>query len=115
MEAAAHETQLIEQQQQRVTQYRQHLDQQQGLAQQQTARLQQQNRMAQYRFQEQYSERLRQQRIGLQNDRDHDYNEGATSEKSLRAKAFSVLILKVRGAFRLRKPVCSPGWKTAPD
>jgi hypothetical protein len=58
-----------------VTQYRQHLDQQQGLAQQQTARLQQQNRMAQYRFQEQYSERLRQQRIGLQNGRDHDYND----------------------------------------
>jgi hypothetical protein len=58
-----------------VTQYRQHLDEEQSLAQQQTARLQQQNRMAQYRFQEQYSERLRQQRIGLENDRGHDYND----------------------------------------
>jgi len=31
--------------------------------------------MAQYRFQEHYSERLRQRRVGLQNDRDHDYND----------------------------------------
>src|SRR6202011_4345301 len=29
----------------------------------------------QSRFQEHYSERLRQRRVGLQNDRDHDYND----------------------------------------
>ena len=42
--------------------------------QQQTAQLQQQNRMAQYRFQEQYVERLRQQQVYLQNDRHPDYD-----------------------------------------
>ena len=68
--------QLIEQQQQRITQYRQHLDQQeqQGLAQQRATLLQQQKRAAQYRFQEDYLERLRQQQIRIRNDRDHDYD-----------------------------------------
>ena len=67
--------QLIHQQQQRVTQYHQHLERQDSLAHQHAALLQQQKRMAQYRFQEQYFERLRQQRIRLRNERfdyDHD-------------------------------------------
>jgi len=65
--------QLIAQQQQRVTQYRQHVDQEQGRAQQQTAELQEQNRRSQYRFQEDYLERERQQQITFRNDREHDY------------------------------------------
>jgi hypothetical protein len=56
-----------------MTQYRQHVDQETRLAPQRIAPLQQQNRMAQYRFQQQYLERLRQQQIRLQNDRNHDY------------------------------------------
>jgi hypothetical protein len=63
--------QLINQQQQRVAQYGQHLEQQERLAQQHSALLQQQKRMAQYRFQEQYLERLRQQQIHL---RDHRFD-----------------------------------------
>jgi flagellar biosynthesis/type III secretory pathway protein FliH len=43
------------------------------VGQQRTAALQQQGRMAQYRFQQQYSEHVRQQDIRLQNER-HDYN-----------------------------------------
>ena len=71
--------QLIEQQQQRIAQYRQHLDQQQQqqqrqAVQQQTAMLREQNRASQYRFQEEYLERMRQQQVRLDNDRDHDYN-----------------------------------------
>ncbi len=71
--------QLIEQQQQRIVQYRQHLDQQQQqqqrqAVQQQTAMLREQNRASQYRFQEEYLERMRQQQVRLDNDRDHDYN-----------------------------------------
>jgi hypothetical protein len=71
--------QLIEHQQQRIAQYRQHLDQQQQqqrrqAVQQQTAMLRQQNRASQYRFQEEYLERMRQQQVRLDNDRDHDYN-----------------------------------------
>jgi hypothetical protein len=58
-----------------VTQYGQHLDQQQNLERGHIAQLQQQNRMAQYRFQEQYSERLRQQQATLQNDRNHNYDD----------------------------------------
>jgi len=57
---------LIVQQQQRLTRYRQYLDQQQRLAEQRTVQLQQQKRMAQYRYQQQYFERLRQQQIRLQ-------------------------------------------------
>jgi hypothetical protein len=66
--------QLVEQQQQRLTQYRQHLDQQQRVLQQQTAQLQQQKRTAQYRFQEDYLEHLRQQQVFLQNDHHPDYD-----------------------------------------
>jgi hypothetical protein len=50
------------------------LEQQQRVMQQQTAQLQQQNRIAQYRFQEQYVERLRQQQVYLQNDHHPDYD-----------------------------------------
>lgn len=65
--------QLIVQQQQRLTQYRQYLDQQQRLAEQRTAQLQQQKRIAQYRYQQQYFERMRQQRMRLQSEQ-HDYS-----------------------------------------
>ena len=57
---------LIDQQQQRLTQYRDHLDQQQRLAQPQSAQLQQQNRHAQYTVQQQYVARLHQQRLTVQ-------------------------------------------------
>ena len=49
------------------------LDQETRLAPQRIAQLQHQNRMAQYRFQQEYLERMRQQQIRLQNDRHHDY------------------------------------------
>ena len=52
-----------------MVQYRQHLEQQQSLAQQNAAQLQQQKRVAQYRFQEQYLDRVRQQQIHLRDDR----------------------------------------------
>ena len=63
--------QLISQQQQRVVQYRQHLEQQERLAKQHIALLQQQKRMAQFRYQEEYLEHLRQQQIHL---RDHRFD-----------------------------------------
>jgi len=44
------------------------------MVQQQSARLQQEKRMAQYRFQQQYLERLRQQQIRIDNQRNYDYN-----------------------------------------
>jgi flagellar biosynthesis/type III secretory pathway protein FliH len=56
-----------------VVQYRQHLEQQENVARNQAALLQQQKRVAQYRFQEQYLERVRQQQLSLRNDR-FDYN-----------------------------------------
>jgi len=65
--------QLIKQNQQSMTQYRQHVDRQVNLAPQRIAQLQQQKRMAQYRFQQQYFDRLHQQQLALQNDRNHDY------------------------------------------
>jgi hypothetical protein len=66
--------QLIAQQQQQMTQYRQRVDQGARLAPQRIAQLQQQNRTSQYRFQQQYLDRLRQQQIRIQNDRNHDYS-----------------------------------------
>jgi len=65
--------QLIVLQQQRLTQYRQYLDQQQRLAEQRTVLLQQQKRLAQYRYQQQYFERMRQDQVRLQSEQ-HDYN-----------------------------------------
>lgn len=64
---------LISQQQQRVVQYGQHLEQQEHIARQHSALLQRQKRMAQFRFQEQYTERLRQQHIYLRGHR-FDYD-----------------------------------------
>src|SRR4029077_4468115 len=52
---------------------RQQLDQQQRVLQQQSVQLEQQKRMAQYRFQQDYLERVRQQQVFLQNDRHPDY------------------------------------------
>ncbi len=68
----ARQQQLIGEQRQRVIEYRQRLDQQQLLAQQYGARLQQQKRAANYRFQQDYLARIRQQQLALQ--RSYDYN-----------------------------------------
>ena len=54
--------------------YRQQLEQQQRRAQERIAVLQRQHRQAQYRFQEQYLERLREQHLRLQHERDYDYD-----------------------------------------
>jgi hypothetical protein len=64
--------QLITEQQGRVSEYRQHLDQQQLLAQQYGARLQHQNRTANYRFHEEYLAHMRQQQLALQRSYDYD-------------------------------------------
>ena len=66
---------LIRQQQQRVAQYRRHLEQQERLAHERAALLERQKRMAQYRFQQEYLARVRQQQIYLRDHRfdyDHD-------------------------------------------
>lgn len=63
---------MISQQRQRVLQYRQHLEQQQAVAQQQAAQLEQQRRIAQYRFQQEYLERERQQINAREPDYDRD-------------------------------------------
>ena len=55
-----------------MTQYRERLDSQQRLAEQSAAQLQQQHRMAEYRFQQQYLARLRQQHAALQRARDYN-------------------------------------------
>jgi hypothetical protein len=67
---------MVAQQQQRSTEYRREQDQQRkrGLEQQRTQQLQQQRRTAQYRFQEDYLQRERQQQISFQNNRNHDYD-----------------------------------------
>jgi hypothetical protein len=65
--------QLIKEQKERLSQYRRQLEQQQRDAEKHIARLQQQKRWAQHRFQEEYRERLRQQYLRLQNERDYDY------------------------------------------
>ena len=65
--------QLIGQQQQRLVQYRDQLDQQQRLAPQQAVQLQQQKRSAQYDFQQQYIARLRQQQLSIQNAPNYNY------------------------------------------
>jgi hypothetical protein len=60
-------------QQQRLTQYSQNLDQQQRVWQQHEAALQQQRRMAKYRYQQEYVGHLREQHTRLLNER-HDYD-----------------------------------------
>jgi hypothetical protein len=64
---------LIGQQQQRLAQYGEHLDQQQRLAQQQSAQLQRENRMSQYRVQQEYLARLSQQRVQVQSRGRYNY------------------------------------------
>src|SRR5204862_4626486 len=64
---------LIAQQQQRMAAYRQAMTQRQAISQRNAMILQQQNRNAQYRYQQQYYDRMRQQQIGFQNDR-YNYN-----------------------------------------
>ena len=65
--------QLIAEQQQRLAQYRQYLDRRQLLADQRTAQLQQQKRLAQYLYQQQYFEQMRQQQLRLASEQ-RDYN-----------------------------------------
>ena len=65
--------QLIHKQRQRLAQYSRHLEKQQRVVHQRSARLQQDKRMAQYRFQQQYLERLRLQQIRIASERNHDY------------------------------------------
>jgi hypothetical protein len=65
--------QLIREQKQRLTQYSQNLDQRQHDGQQRSAELQRQGRTAQYRYQQEYIGRLRDQGMHLQNEH-HDYN-----------------------------------------
>lgn len=64
---------LIAEEQRRLVQYRQYLEQQQRRAEQNTAQLQKQRRLAQYRYQQQYFERMRQQQTRLQSER-RDYS-----------------------------------------
>ena len=70
--SATVQRQRAQAEQQRATQYRQRLDQQIRLAQQQSAQLQrQQNRAAQYRAQQQYLAQLRAQQLRLQTARNY--------------------------------------------
>ncbi|MGH8108351.1 MAG: hypothetical protein ACREO1_06485 [Arenimonas sp.] len=64
---------LIRQQQQRVTLYRQYASQRQSNSRQIGLQLQQQKRTSQYRYQQQYYERMRLQQLSYQNNR-YDYN-----------------------------------------
>jgi hypothetical protein len=68
---------LIQQQEQQLTQYRQRIDRDQSAAIPQRAQLQQQGRTAQYRYQEDYLGRLRQQQLRVRSDRDHNYRSDA--------------------------------------
>jgi hypothetical protein len=63
----------IGQQQQRLTQYRDHLFDQQRVAMEQSAQLQRQNRTAQYGIQQQYLMRLRQQQFRIQSQGPYNY------------------------------------------
>ena len=65
--------QLIHKQRQRLAQYHRHLEKQRRVIHERSSRLQQDKRMAQYRFQQQYLERLRQQQIRIASERNHDY------------------------------------------
>ncbi len=60
-------------QQQRLTQYREHLDQQQRLAQPHAAQLRQQHRTALAAIQQQYVARLQQQQVQVQNRDRYNY------------------------------------------
>ena len=72
---SARQHELVTEQQTRLTQYRQHLAQQQQAVQQRSTQLQQQKRTAQFRFQQDYVARMRQQQVFLADhhpDYDHD-------------------------------------------
>ena len=71
--SAKQQEHLVKQQRQRLAHYRAHLEEQRRLVHQQSVRLQQEKRMAQYRFQQQYLERLHQQQIRIASEREHDY------------------------------------------
>jgi hypothetical protein len=68
-----HQRQLITEQQQRLTQYDQNLDQRQRVGQQHASDLQRNGRKEQYRYQQEYLGRLGEQQMRLRNER-HDYN-----------------------------------------
>jgi hypothetical protein len=68
------EQELIAQQRQRTTRYHQRLQQQENVLEQRSHDLQRQRRMAQYRFHQQYLQRLRQQQIALQNATAYDFS-----------------------------------------
>jgi len=68
-----HQRQLITEQQQRLSQYSQHLDQRQRVGQQHAEELQRQGRKEQYRYQQEYIAHLRDQEMRVRNDR-HDYD-----------------------------------------
>jgi flagellar biosynthesis GTPase FlhF len=67
--ARQHQQELVNQQQQRLTQYRDHLNQQQRVGKPQVAQLQQEKRQAQYAVQQQYVARLHQQQLTVQRQR----------------------------------------------
>ncbi|MGH9508969.1 MAG: hypothetical protein ACRD2M_03450 [Terriglobales bacterium] len=64
---------MIQQTRQRQERFREQLDEQQRLAQQQVIVLQRQGRTQQYRYQQEYWERLRRQRAQVWNYRNYDY------------------------------------------
>jgi hypothetical protein len=66
---------LIDQQKQRTTEYRARLEDQERIAQQRSQALREQNRSAQYRYQQRYYNRIRQQRLNAQRyERYYNYN-----------------------------------------
>ncbi len=69
--APAEQQRRIQEQQQRTTQFKQHLDHQVPVVQQQAAQLPQQKRAAQYRTQQDSAARLKQQQQSLQTTRDY--------------------------------------------
>jgi len=70
----ARQQQLIDQQRLRSQRYSERLAQQERLAEQQAQMYQQQRQMARYRFQQQYYDRLRQQRLNAQNWQSYNYS-----------------------------------------
>ncbi len=87
----AEQHQRVQQEQQRSTQYRQHLDKQLPAIQQQTAQLQQQQRSAQYRVQQQYTAQLQQQRQHLQVARDYTTDPYVTAPPAYRYRVGNVM------------------------
>lgn len=77
---------LLQQERQRQAQYDIALQNQQKVLERRAANIRQQNRSAQYRFQQQYLDRLRQQHNGLRQHRDHDDDAFFFSAPSYRYK-----------------------------